>query len=668
MRGVLLIVCCCGPIVSFAQSGSTKPDSLLSFELSEIVIGSGEKERYRQTEVRRITLADLIQQDALSAADLVRLIPSAYLQTNSRGESLIYLRNAGERQVALFLDGAALNIPWDNRMDLSMIPSGVVGEIEVSRGAPSVLYGTNVIGGAVNLHSRSLDQTGSLFEVQGQSGTQRNRGMQGAVLYRSAVATAFLAGNISSSDGLPISSNANFAFSQSESSVRTNTDRKLASGYFRYTRSLSDVTKLGISFLHTDARKGIAPESHLDPTTQKVRFWRYPTWLNTMLILSAESHMGAATEIRVTAWFGEFKQTIDQYNSALYQVRSKTEEGRDRSAGVRVVSASGLKDGTLRLALNFSTSRHREIITTYSQSKSVSEPSQNFYRQHLYSVGTEYRRSLSSKTSVLAGISFDGALTPETGDKPSRSGMTAAGLNGSLVGELGHDFVLHTSIGRKVRFPTMRELFGDALDTFQINEDLKPESAYMVDIGFEKMSDAVSGGVTFFARRTFDTIDRINIVVDGDKKRRRVNLDGSRVWGVELTGSARLAELITLDGHLIWSSPVAFVDDGRRPMNEKPQLLSTLSIQARSRWGGTIRITSIMTGRAYSLQPDNTQSRLAESLVINIRGALRKYFSPSRIFVEAFAGINNITDQLTLPQLGLPGPGREIHFGISLSR
>ena len=56
----------------------------------------------------RIEVAKIARRDPVTVSDFARLVPAAHIQTNSRGETLIYLRNAGERQVGVFLDGALL--------------------------------------------------------------------------------------------------------------------------------------------------------------------------------------------------------------------------------------------------------------------------------------------------------------------------------------------------------------------------------------------------------------------------------------------------------------------------------------------------------------------------------------------------------------------------------
>ena len=37
------------------------------------------------------------------------------------------------------------------------------------------------------------------------------------------------------------------------------------------------------------------------------------------------------------------------------------------------------------------------------------------------------------------------------------------------------------------------------------------------------------------------------------------------------------------------------------------------------------------------------------------------------VSAEFFARVNNVTDAVVLPQLGLPGPGREVQAGLKLA-
>ena len=66
-----------------------------------------------------------------------------HVPTNTRGESIAFMRNAAERQVGIFYDGAAINVPWDNRLDLSSVPAPLIGGVRSAAGPIAPHYGVN---------------------------------------------------------------------------------------------------------------------------------------------------------------------------------------------------------------------------------------------------------------------------------------------------------------------------------------------------------------------------------------------------------------------------------------------------------------------------------------------------------------------------------------------
>lgn len=672
MRGrvrlfLLLLVSAISASQLCAQSGTKEADSLRSYRLSEIVIG-GEAFDVRSMEiVRHVPLASIVKEDASSAAALVRLIPSAHLQTNSRGESLIYIRNSGERQVAVFFDGALLNIPWDNRVDMSLIPVGMLGGMAVSRGVPSVIYGTNVIGGAVNLQSRSLQRAGSLTELTAQRGTQSSSLLRGTYLRRVGEWRMVASGGVFSTDGIALPRNPRLSYSQTDNSVRTNTDRRIGSLFLRLGRKLHDGSEYGLSLMHIDSEKGVAPEGHIDPDVDRVRFWRYPGWKNTMFIANAGTFLPVLGDVRSTVWFGRFSQRINQYADASYNHVTDLEKDSDHTFGLRLTAQSELGNGLLHLAVNLLSSTHRQTDREFTPQGNVAGSTDQRFRQRVFSFGAEYESAVSARTSLLFGASLDGNATPETGDKPDRKTQTALGVTTGVRYDISDNNLIRFSAGRKVRFPTMRELFGEALERFQLNPDLRPESSYQGEVSFEHGGEIVSGEIVAFFRRTFDTIDQEVVEDNGTRKRRRINLDGSRVWGFEVAGIYRVMESLVAEGHITWMDPDGIEDNSTRALNEKPNLLGTVTLNLTTRWGGSFQASVVQTGKAYGLNLENAQVVLPSSTVINLRLAVRKYFESNGIFVELYSGISNLTDEVMLSQLGLPGAGREARAGISVS-
>jgi iron complex outermembrane receptor protein len=371
--------------------------------------------------------------------------------------------------------------------------------------------------------------------------------------------------------------------------------------------------------------------------------------------------------LRAAFWGGRFGQHIERYANIDFDRVTDLQRDRDYTLGIRMTGDAGLGAGRVRGALNWLMSTHRQNDTAFSAVGSVDDRVAARYRQMLFSVGSEYEVPVAEGLDAVVGASIDGSATPVTGDKPGRDPDVALGITTGLRKYLGRSGMLRLSAGRKVRFPTMRELFGEALQRFALNSDLKAESSLQSELAFEYSSGRLAGEIVVFYRRTFDSIDQEVVEIDGERKRRRINLDGSRTWGVEVGGSARLAEFLSADGHVTWMDPRGFVDGVSRTLNEKPELLASLSVRAAGAWGGSFQTTWIQTGSASALLLDNSQARLPASSIVNLRLAFREFFSRGPLFVEFYAGANNVLDAVSLPQLGLPGPGREFRLGAEVS-
>jgi iron complex outermembrane recepter protein len=649
-----------------AQTGSVSTDSLRHYELSEVIVGSrtGDGRIVEVGAVRRVALASIVRADAASVAGLARLVPSAHVQTNSRGESLIYLRNSGERQVAVFLDGALLNVPWDNRVDLSAIPSSILGGIKVTQGAASVLFGPNVPGGVVSLASRSLDRDGALTEFTAVGGSGRSSRVEGMYIDRKGESTFLFAGGFNRSSGLTVAGNAELPFGQSGSKLRTNTDRRTAHGFARWSHS-GERTQVGVSLLHVAAAKGIAAEGHLDPSVDRVRYWRYPDWRMSMLSVSLVSSLRDELTIRGSGWGTLFAQGIDQFVSQSYERVGESQKDRDRTGGLRLVAERRLGSVIWRTAINGLVSSHRQRDASL-QGGSLEETLASRYRQTTWSLGSEFESRLAPMSVAILGVNLDRMSTPATADKPARGPTTAWGATATLNTHVRDGWELHATIGRKVRFPTMRELFGTALRRFLINEALRPESAWLADAGMTREWGSGRLEITAFLNRTKRTIDQTNVDVGGETFRQRVNLDGSRVLGLEFLGFVRPAAGLRVDFAATVTDPRVTGDPDRDVLTEKPDMLANIAVTYQPGPGSLLSVESVYTGLAFGLRQDNTLERLPRVLQFHLRGSVRHY-TAGGLFGELFVRLNNLTDRAVVPQLGLPGPGRTVQLGLSVA-
>lgn len=669
---VVTLAACLTPLASVCSTAAQQ-DTLPTFRLGEIVVeAEADVPVATVYTLRHVDLAHIARRDAAVVADFARLIPAAHIQTNSRGETLVYLRNAGERQVGVFFEGALLNVPWDNRVDMSLIPASVVGGVSVVKGVPPVEYGTNVLGGAVNLTARTLTTPWAQTEISSRIGTEgrvegtaTHRGRTGRITYTGSVAYTKI-------DGLALPSGASLPFSQADGDRRTNTDSRVTNVFANGTYNF-DYSSLAVSILHLDAEKGVAPESHLDPTESRVRFWRYPEWRSTMAIVNGEGQSGSGTTWKGAAWVNVFAQQIDSYASAAYQRLEARQHDDDFSVGTRFTLSRLLGMGTAKLSFNGLTSVHEQRDVELDDTGNP-DPTQTFprlkYQQHLLSVGAEYKLQPSAPLLVTVGTSFDAMITPRTGDKPDRDPFTDYSVMLGATYDAGDGWFVRGAAGRKTRFPTMRELFGEALNRFQVNPDLDTESSILTEIAVGFENEWFGGEIIPFGTFTSGTIDRENVLLPGEPqpRRRRINLPGSRVLGVELVGTLLVTDHLTLDGHLTLMDihVEQNTPDDPDKLSERPGALGQLAARYTSPQGTGVTIEGVYTGRSYSLNEDDQFIPLDRSLALNLRASQTFNLTPRRT-LEVFVRADNVTDEVVLPQLGLPGAGRMVSGGVKAS-
>jgi len=106
-----------------------------------------------------IDAAAIQQRNAITIEDALRYIPGVNMtgfQVNIRGSSG-YSRGAGSR-VLMLLDGIPFLTGDTGELNFESIPVGQVDRIEVVKGASSALYGSNALGGVINVITKPIPE------------------------------------------------------------------------------------------------------------------------------------------------------------------------------------------------------------------------------------------------------------------------------------------------------------------------------------------------------------------------------------------------------------------------------------------------------------------------------------------------------------------------------
>ncbi|MGD8780596.1 MAG: TonB-dependent receptor [Ignavibacteria bacterium] len=84
----------------------------------------------------------------------------------------VSLRGSTNAQVLILIDGQRLNNAQDGSVDLSSIPLDAVEKIEVVKGGNSAMYGSDAVGGVINIITKSMARKNKLdFSLNGMYGT-----------------------------------------------------------------------------------------------------------------------------------------------------------------------------------------------------------------------------------------------------------------------------------------------------------------------------------------------------------------------------------------------------------------------------------------------------------------------------------------------------------------
>ena len=138
-------------------------DTLIQIELSQTVIKGQEVDvigARRKVEldvasaVDRIDIEAIELQGARDFGSALRRVSSLQLNYANSGKQTVSIRGSNATDVAVFLDGVRINDANTGVADLSFIDLNSIEQIQVVKGGGSSLFGSDAIGGGVNVETR----------------------------------------------------------------------------------------------------------------------------------------------------------------------------------------------------------------------------------------------------------------------------------------------------------------------------------------------------------------------------------------------------------------------------------------------------------------------------------------------------------------------------------
>jgi outer membrane receptor protein involved in Fe transport len=592
--------------------------------------------------VEVVTAEEIRERGARNVAEALELVPGVYIRVGGRGVSYARIRGFRQRELAVLIDGVPVAVPYDGQLDLTSLPVESIERIEVSKGASSLLYGANAMGGVVNIITRRSDGNveGS---VRAQYGTDdnldlaaRHQGSVGSLRYQ------FVAGYLQH-DSYRLSNDYQSQPNQIAGS-RANSDREGWSGQASFGWDVGESGRASLSLSHVEREFGV-PHHESDP---KAKFWRYPDWSRSRVDLVYDREMEHGS-LKAKAYYDAYENTLASYDDATYSTQDGkngwTSRSDDHAWGADLFLRRAFGDGWLfKLGARPRTEVHEE-------QEDGGEP-WNRYEADVAALPVEFEWRPEGRRFTLAlGASFDWMEWEECQDGEGSGSESSVSPQVAALFDLSDEVVLRLSASRKTRFPTLKELF----DSRSGNPDLDPMRADLFEAGVEwAPRDDTTFSLVLFHNDVDDLIDRER------KNDPYLNVDEARFQGVETGVSWRRPGRASVDLSYTYLDADNRTSDGVQYEQYRPKHKIDLIASLTLGRGWDLHLTA--THVSSQVTDEEPPGELPSYELVDLRVA--KGFAAGW---EVYVLGHNLLDELYYESAGYPREGRMVYAGVRYS-
>lgn len=607
------------PATVMAQSSLTAPSQDTPFARLDTIIATPARVSQPLSDVYGdvsvITNDMLRNSGAQSLTQLLGRQPQ--IQTYQLGGpqtlSGIFVRGASPQQTLVMVDGQRINDPATGSTYLSAMDPATIERVEILRGAASSLYGSDAMGGVVNIITRSNEQDRPL-SVFGNIGMgthslfKAGLGLSGASNgwdYR-------IAGSYASSDGFNATREKLGTFTYNPD--HDGYEQASVSGALGYTWKPGN--RLGVSFYngytHGDFDSGA-----------------YDT--NTFGIMRQQS-VAVTSNNQLTRWWESVLQV--SVNRNVYDSRASYGD-----------SVLGSIQRTYSWQNNFTLNRQNRLslilerkdesifgTTTYEQDK-----------RHTNAVGLIYRGDFD-RHHIQASVRND----------------NVSGYESKTTGSLSYDFDITEQWSAGLagntgyRVPTFADLYTPLSFGYQGNPNLKPETSRNIELRTSWKTDSTSLSVNAWQTRYRDLID--GYVCDQMSNCTAENVDRATIRGISINAE-----------HQFDNTRVYAGADFMNPKDRETGKLLIRRARQVYRIGAdhtfgraTVGADFVHTGRRYDDKDNTREKRLGSFGVLNLRASYA--FSKN---VEAQVYWNNALNKKYETSYGYNSAGSNVFLNLA---
>jgi outer membrane receptor for ferrienterochelin and colicins len=610
-------------------------------DLEEIIVTATTREQQVRTapaSISVVTKAELETRFVDDLSDALSTMEGVNVTGIGMTRKGVSLRGMPVEHTLYLLDGRRVSasgaVVAHSDYELSWLPTSAIERIEVVRGPMSSLYGSDALGGVINVITRvpSDELTGEVsadatrLESGDDGASYKLSGYLGGPIIKDKLSFV-LAGQYFDRSDLPL---------EEDEQLSEVEGRESAGGFGSLIWTPSEGQRLSVSFSRNDDDRWRDTQS--GPT-----YYQYRDDVEREQLSLAYSGIWSWGQLVFNAYQSEMERINTRTNG---QTPTRPQGVKDRVADGRVSIPLGSHHLTAGGQL-----REEKLYDSIAASSGESAAAQNaFFLQDEF--------SLTDSLALTGGVRFD--HHEFFGWESSPRAYAVWSINDKLVLKGGY--------GQGFRAPTLSQLSPDyrvlaAGGRFWVlgNPDLNPETSesFEASLSYNEENWSLIGTVY---RNTLDNLVEALCVSDCGMRGREIrlyqNISSSRIRGVELAASATVAERLTLDAN--YSYTEAENRETGEPLGNRPKHRANLSAGWQIGADGLLRARAELYGKQDDGAGETTPSYalLHADFVVEINPGIRLR-----------GGVENLLDERLAEKSELftfAEPGRQYRLGITV--
>ncbi len=520
------------------------------------------------------------------------------------GSKAITMRGATASQVLVLIDGRPINNPRDGQVDLNSIPLDDIERIEVVHGPGSSLYGSQAMGGTVNIITKRPPKEGQKTEAATSFGTFRSYTEK--LLHGARIGSFgyLLTGGYKSSEGFRANSefNSKDANLKLEHEINGNNNLMLNSGFY--------TSKAGTP--------GTITSPDIDDKQKDLQNYFDFNWN-----FKPDSLTGLSAKIYENRDRLEFMENAPTFTKDIHATKSR---------GINLQFNKKLLDA-YQLICGFN------YVGNYNDSTSSAK--------HRYFVRAGY---LENQWDALNNLTLN--LGIRVDDYSNFGTQISPSFN--YIYKLNSGNKIHGLVSRSFRAPTFNDLYWPDAGRYKGNPDVSPEKGITAEIGLEaEINKFLSMDVTYY-RNNFD-----NLIswVDNGTRIQPTNIKSAIIDGIEFKNKIFLSTNFEAD--LGYTYLRAIDDKTGKYLTYQPRNKADFSLKYKNINGFIFEFKGQFTDRRFS-DVDNAIS-VKRFFVFGL--SLSKKFNKH---LTCFASIDNLFARKYQVVRNYPMPGFSATGGLKL--